>query len=219
MRGRERLHRNADAPGLEIETYSFSHYTNWYFTLDAGYVADGLTPRAVVTIILNRDTDAMPEWPEQIVIGQDYGAALLVQVSGAVNAGDVAGPGDLCGSTGAMTFTGTTADGDRVASQLTYAQSCGISGNTTCYRLVRMELELGGTSHVITDPLQLVYSAQHHNFDQRFLGVLDEPVDGAFAILVEEPPWDATTQPGYVVRLGAALEELSRTPTVTWTRP
>ena len=110
---------------------------------------------------------------------------------------------------------GTTASGDQVLVEIRHAQACQVAGNTGCEKVDRAELSLGGAGRVLSDPAALIYSAGHHNMDQKYLLLLDEPIGDTAAVLVESPGF-SQTQGGALVRLDASLQPLGSEPFVDW---
>jgi len=110
---------------------------------------------------------------------------------------------------------GATAGGDQVLVEIRHARACQVAGNTGCEEVDRAELSLGGAERVVSDPAALIYSAGHHNMDQKYLLVLDEPVGDTAAVLVESPGY-SQTQGGALVRLDGDLQPLGSEPFTDW---
>jgi hypothetical protein len=110
---------------------------------------------------------------------------------------------------------GTTASGDQVLVEIRHARACQVAGNTGCEEVDRAELSLGGVQRVVDDPAALIYSAGHHNVDQKYLLLLDEPIGDTAAVLVESPNF-GQTQGGALIRLDDALQPLGSEPFSDW---
>jgi len=110
---------------------------------------------------------------------------------------------------------GTVENGDRVRAEVRHAQGCQVAGNTTCEEIDLAELSLGGVVRAVTDPLDLIYSAEHHNFGKKYLLLLDQPVGQVAAVLVEAPDMGAT-EGGALVTLDADLTATDSRPFTNW---
>jgi hypothetical protein len=62
---------------------------------------------------------------------------------------------------------------------------CGTAGMTQCYRLNYAEVTLYGQTRVVTDGVHLVYSAGHHNCDEKYVVILEPPIGDVAAVMYE----------------------------------
>jgi hypothetical protein len=159
-------------------------------------------------------------WPAQVTLEGEFAAAWC---SARADLGDATGFcqdrqtfcfHDLSSMPG-VDHRGTTAGGDRVLVEIRHAQACQVAGNTGCEKVDRAELSLDGLQRVVSDPGALIYSAGHHNADQKYLLVLHEPIGETAAVLVESPGY-GQTQGGALLRLDDDLQPLGSEPFVDW---
>jgi hypothetical protein len=80
----------------------------------------------------------------------------------------------------------TALGGDTVGLKLLPCGLCGCSGGTTCRYLSNASVVIGAIESSVSDPLQLVYAAGHHNMEQKFLIIIEPMVEEVAAVLVDE---------------------------------
>jgi hypothetical protein len=163
-----------------------------------------------------------PDWPAQATLEGEFAATWCwARADLGAGSGWCQDRQSFCfhdlSSVSGVDNLGVTASGDRVLTEIRHAQACQVAGNTGCEDVDRAELSLGGVQRVLDDPGALIYSAGHHNLEQKYLLLLDEPIGETAAVLVESPDF-GQTQGGALVRLNDALEPLGSEPFVDWQR-
>jgi len=187
-------------------------WEEWSYRFTRAFSLDGETLTATAEVRLTRLEAEQPAWPEAIEAD-----AAFRQFGFLGGLERVAGAQALvsCDPPAGGVITAETAAGDRARLEVSACPACSCAGNTGCVYLGRAELTLGGEARLVTDPLRLAYSAEHHNFAQRYAVGLAPPLGGAAFALLEEPDtWSGT--PGQLVLLDEALVELSRQPCASW---
>jgi hypothetical protein len=187
-------------------------WEQWSFRFTRAFTLDGETLTATAEVRLTRLEAEQPAWPEAIAADATFRQfAFLGGLERAASGQALVSCDPPAG--GVITVEAAAGDGARL--EVSTCPACGCSGNTSCLVLDRAELTLGGVTRLVADPLRLAYSAEHHNFAQRYAVGLAPPLGGAAIALLEEPDtWSGT--PGQLVLLDEAQVELSRQPCVTW---
>lgn len=214
--GPDHLPAQVNGPGSFEVTY---YYGAWQYVFRQEYLLAS-EPYHLQVWIWFEPSFWGPDWPAQATLEGEF-AATWSWAQADLGAGGVWCEDrqtfcfhDLSSMPG-VDHLGTTASGDQVLAEIRYAQACQVAGNTNCEEVDRAELSLGGVQRVLNDPAALIYSAEHHNFAQKYLLLLDEPIGGTAAVLVEAPDF-GQTQGGALVRLDEALEPLGSEPFVDW---
>jgi hypothetical protein len=83
--------------------------------------------------------------------------------------------------------TATTASGNQAVLDVRWCQYGYFAGETGCYSLYTAEFELNGTTVLADEFFRLVYAATHHNWEEKYLVILDVPAGDTHAVLVEAP--------------------------------
>ncbi len=186
----------------------------WNYTYRQEYLW-GQNPMQVEITVSFYSEDG--KWPTEVILpGPDHWAMTHARI--------LIGPGEdmiseiqTLGSCklppgGRRLIQASTGDGTQLVLDVRFSSACMMSGNTTCYTLYSAEL-----SHqaVISDPFQLIYSAIHHNFAEKYLILLEPPADDVHALLVEAP--DFGEEQGNLMYLDANRQELRSQAIVEWT--
>jgi hypothetical protein len=187
-------------------------WEEWSYRFTRAFTLDGETFTATAEVRLTRLEAEQPAWPDSIEADDAFRQfAFLGGLERAAGAQVLVS----CDPPAGGVITAETAAGDRARLEVSACPACSCSGNTGCVYLGRAELTLGGVTRQVADPLRLAYSAEHHNFAQRYAVSLAPPLGGAAFALLEEPDTWAGT-PGQLVLLDAGLVELSREPCTRW---
>lgn len=211
-----------DVPAQKNGPGSFeavSHYESWQYRFRQEYRLQN-EPYQLQVMIWFESYFWEPGWPAQVTLEGEFAAAWCwARADLSAGSGWCEERQNFCFHDLSMMpgvdHRGTTASGDRVLVEIRHAQACQVAGNTGCEEVDRAELSLGGLQRVLSDPAALIYSAGHHNMDQKYLLVLDEPIGDTAAVLVESPGF-GPTQGGVLVRLDAALQPLGSEPFTDW---
>jgi len=162
-------------------------------------------------------------WPSEITVGAEPASAWLSAELRLDGGEDWAteraryAPCELAGPP-ARTIQASSASGAAVELELRqgpWYDSCFASGETACYFLTRASYARGAHRADIADRWRLVYNGSHHNWNDRYLVLLDPPDGDVRAALVLSPDF-FTHEGAALVLLDAALQELAREALTTW---
>lgn len=204
-------------PGQFEVTYYFGA---WWYLFQQDFIMDNNQDYNVRVMVWFEPSYWGLDWPEEVTLDGEF-ATFWVWADSRI------GPGELwCEEMQGFTFQdlsagygpdnlGTTASGDWVLAEIRSAQACKVAGNTNCEEINRAEVNIQGNHQEITDPVGLIYSAGHHNANQRYLIPLTPPIGTAHFVLAEAPPMGETSG-GALILLDANLVEIERQSFVSW---
>jgi len=188
-------------------------WEQWSYQFTRAFELGGETFTATAEVRLVRLDAEQPTWPAEIDADATFRQSACL---GALERAGGVRTLVSCDPPPGLVIAAEAASGDGARLEVSACPACDCEGNTSCVFLGRAEVSLGGEAREVEDPLRLAYSAEHHNFAERYAVGLSPALGGAAVLLLEEPDtWTGT--PGQLVLLDAALQELSRQPCTTWT--
>jgi hypothetical protein len=141
------------------------------------------------------------EWPAEVRLDQDFftGNSGLPNAQGLLGAGE--NPVDevqyfgICDppTQGGEQMTARAPGGNEVTLDVRQAYCAGVDGNILDLRLHGATVFVDGESRVVDNPLHLVHTEVHHDFDWHFFVWLEPPVgDVAGVLLYSDRPYDGS---------------------------
>jgi hypothetical protein len=194
----------------------YRDWGSWSYVYSEEFEREGVPYRVEVTFSF-RATDG--NWPAEQVFDLEF----MSQVSGRL----FIGPAEdwltenqvfsSCQQSDSMQddIVAVSEGGDQARLVKKMCRACMCPGMTGCFFLAGAKVELGGAYRFVQDPFSLVYSAIHHNDEEKFLVLLEPAAGDASALLVLAPPRPAT-EGGYFVYLDENMDELRRETMVDW---
>lgn len=207
---------------MEVSGYVGRDQEEWGYTFTMPMRMEGKEAEAVFGIWFTRELGDWPEeitfdlcWPD-MVIGAEFwiapGEDYRTELQGFGRCGYSYPPERM--------ITATGANGDVIKLKVEQGGSfrlCICSGHTRCLLLTEAEVDVGGYAETITDHWRLVYNGSHHNWRDKYLIFLGQPVGEVHAVLVigEYIGWDEVVEPEFVY-MDAEYNEVGRETEVTW---
>ncbi len=82
----------------------------------------------------------------------------------------------------------------------------GYAGETSPSNLIRAEVTIAGSTREISDYYQLVYAAEHHNWFEEYLVILDPPIGDVHAVYTIDTGLEGTGNPEELLYLNDSLD-------------
>ncbi len=212
---------SADLAQVEPVFQDWGLYGQWSYFARKNYTGSGESYRLQVQLTVVKVYD---QWPAEVELGAQPEAVVAT-------AELLIGPGEksldeiqrfgLCAleESSRRLFTADTMAAEHLVldvRQGLYGDSCLSTGETECLFFTRAELRLNEGLIDISDRLRLVYVGSHHNWNDRFLILLEPAIGDASFLLVVAPSFMG--DPGQVLRLDVDGVEISRAEITAWQR-